>query len=135
MKDNQNDTQNHEIRIFDSGATRDSDDGKLDYEGFLSVHVLCRYAKYMHDHRTQSDGKLRASDNWQKGIPLTAYMKSMWRHFIDVWSVHREFVCRESIDSNALLDFLEESLCALMFNVMGFLHEILKKRRGGKNDD
>lgn len=105
------------IRRFDTGATRDTDEGKLDYEGFLSPLVLTRFAEYMHKHRKQSDGSLRASDNWQKGIPIEAYMKSMWRHFVDVWRVHRSLPAHD----------LEESLCALMFNVQGYLHELLKR--------
>src|SRR5262249_20215749 len=57
-------------RIFKTGATRDTDTGKLDYEGFLSPLVLKRYAEYMHQHRVMKDGAMRASDNWQRGIPL-----------------------------------------------------------------
>ena len=103
------------MRKFASGATRDSDETKLDYEGFLSPLVLRRFAEYMHQHRLQADGKLRDSDNWQKGIPLDAYMKSGWRHFMDWWACHRA-----SQDP-------AEALCALLFNVQGYLHEILRK--------
>jgi len=102
------------VRLFKTGATRDSDESKLDYEGFLSPLVLERYARYMHSHRVQPDGKLRDSDNWQKGIPIFAYMKSMWRHFFSVWRGYRD---------NAIP---EEELCALLFNAMGMLHEVLK---------
>jgi hypothetical protein len=66
------------MREFETGATRNPEEGKLDYEGFLSPLVLECYAKYMHEHRLQSDGKLRDSDNWQKGIPKEVYMKSGW---------------------------------------------------------
>jgi len=104
------------VRTFDTGATRDDDNEKLDYEGFLSPAVLRRFAEYMHEHRRQSDGKMRPSDNWQKGIPLDAYMKSMWRHFVEAWTAHR------SGDKNK-----EECLCALLFNVMGYLHEHLRR--------
>ena len=69
------------VRTFDTGATRDTDDGKLDYEGFISPLVLERFARYMHTHRLQPDGTLRDSDNWQKGIPRDQYIKSAWRHF------------------------------------------------------
>ena len=104
------------IRKFDTGATRDADDGKLDFEGFLSPRVLHRFAEYMHHHRKQSDGSLRDSDNWQKGIPRDAYMKSTWRHFMDVWKHHRGLDVEED---------LETALCALLFNVQGMLHEVL----------
>ena len=50
---------------FGTGATRDSDANKLDFEGFLSPPALEAYAEYMHRHRFQADGVVRASDNWQ----------------------------------------------------------------------
>ena len=106
------------VRTFDTGATRNSDAGKLDYEGFLSPLVLERFAAYMHKHRKQENGALRDSDNWQKGIPLDAYIKSKWRHFMDIWKWHRGIPCAES---------LEEALCADLFNTMGYLHELLKE--------
>ena len=105
------------MRRFETGATRDTDAGKFDYEGFLSPLVLARYAAYMHKNRVQADGSLRDSDNWQKGIPQTAYMKSAWRHFLSWWSHHRNVPTDES---------LEDALCAMLFNVSGYLHEHLK---------
>lgn len=110
------------MREFDTGATRDSDDNKLDYEGFLSPYVLRRYAEYMHAHRTQANGKPRDSDNWQKGIPLTAYMKSLWRHLIELWSFHRDGY-RNEPDYDK-----EDALCAIIFNASGYLHEIIKEK-------
>lgn len=104
------------MRQFATGATRNTDEGKLDYEGFLSPAVLQRYGEYMDKHRTQADGARRASDNWQKGIPPDAYMKSGWRHFMDWWFFHRGYASREGI---------EEAICALLFNAMGYLHTIL----------
>jgi hypothetical protein len=105
-----------DVRVFSTGATRDVDEGKLDFEGFLSPLALERFARYMHKNRIQSDGSLRASDNWQKGIPIDAYMKSMFRHFMEVWSIHRGHS-----DGN-----MQEALCALLFNVQGYLHEEMK---------
>lgn len=101
------------------GAKRDLDDEKIDLEGFLSPRVLQRYGEYMHKHRKTADG-LRDSDNWQKGsgIPLDVYMKSMWRHFHDVWKSHRGDV---EVD-------MEDSLCALLFNAMGYLHERIRDK-------
>ena len=111
--------QDGEIRTFDSGATRDTDIGKWDYEGFLSPLVLKRYAEYMHKCRIQSDGKLRESDNWQKGIPVKQYMKSKWRHFMDTWLWWRSDIHRQQID-------VEDALCAELFNTQGMLHEVLR---------
>ena len=107
------------MREFSTGATRDNDTDKYDYEGFLHPLVLERFAVYMNKHRKQADGKLRDSDNWQKGIPKDAYIKSAWRHFMDWWFEHRGLKSREG---------LEDALCALMFNVMGYLYEHLKER-------
>ena len=107
------------MRKFETGATRNTDDGKLDFEGFLSPAVLRRFAEYMHKNRVQADGQLRAADNWQKGIPKDAYMKSGMRHFFDWWENHRGV-------SNA---DLEEALCALFFNVQGYLFEVLKEKK------
>lgn len=108
-------------RYFDTGAYRDTDDGKLDYEGFLHPLVLEEYAKYMHHHRKQSDGEMRPSDNWQKGIPKDAYMKSGFRHFHDWWKEHRGYKSREGI---------KFALCGVMFNAMGYLLEVLKEEDG-----
>lgn len=111
------------MRTFESGATRDNDDEKLDYEGFLSPLVLRRYAEYMHANRIQANGTVRSSDNWQKGIPQSAYMKSMWRHFMAVWMGYRNG------------DVSEDDLCALIFNVMGMLHELLKENERVKRPE
>ena len=107
------------IRTFNSGATRDTNENKFDYEGFLSPLVIKRYAEYMNKHRKQSDGSLRDSDNWQKGIPKKVYVKSAWRHFMDWWMEHRGLPSRDGI---------EEALMALLFNVMGYTHELLKEK-------
>lgn len=107
------------MREFITGATRDSDDSKLDFEGFLSPIVLRRFAEYMHKHRFQADGNVRDSDNWQNGIPLEVYMKSLMRHVMDLWLRNRGE--RPLTD-----DDLEEALCAIMFNTMGYLYETLR---------
>jgi len=106
------------IRTFDTGATRDTDVKKPDYEGFLSPLVIERYGQFMMSHQKQADGSIRASDNWQKGVPKDVYIKSGFRHFMDWWKFHR---------GRWRKDLMEEALCALMFNVMGYLHEHLKQ--------
>jgi hypothetical protein len=109
--------QNAGARYFSTGATRDVDDGKLDYEGFLHPLVIQRFAEYMHEHRVQSDGELRDADNWQKGMPLNQYIKSMFRHFMDLWHAHRGTGEQRSDP--------EEALCAIIFNAQGYLFELL----------
>lgn len=115
-----------EIRKFETGATRDTDNGKYDYEAFLSPLVIQRYGQYMHEHRKQADGTLRDGDNWQRGIPLTAYMKSLWRHVFQVWMIHRGELVYDTVGNRV---YLEDALCAIMFNTMGYLHETLKLQK------
>jgi hypothetical protein len=115
------------VREFETGATRDNEDGKPDYEGFLSPLVLARYAEYMHKNRVQADGSLRASDNWQKGIPFTAYMKSGWRHFMEWWRLHRLGTTLGG--GETWREDLEEAICGVLFNAMGYLHELLRLRQ------
>jgi hypothetical protein len=107
------------VRKFDSGANRGSDIDKPDYEGFLHPLVIQRYGEYMHKHRLLPDGSLRASDNWQLGIPLDSCVKSGWRHFHDWWKEHRGY---------ASVDGIEDALCAIIFNVSAYLLTKLKER-------
>jgi hypothetical protein len=108
-------------RVFATGATRDTETGKLDYEGFLSPEVIDAFARYMDSNRQMADGTIRDSDNWQLGIERNVYMKSGWRHFVDWWRNHRGLEAREDT---------ERALCGLLFNVMGYLHEHLKAATG-----
>ena len=77
----------------------------------------------MTKHRIQADGKIRDNDNWQKGMSRAVYIKSAWRHFHDWLLEHRGYKSREG---------LEDALCALLFNIMGYLHEALKERKAGQ---
>jgi len=110
------------MREFKTGATRDSNDNKLDYEGFNHPIVDKSFAEYMHFHRKQTDGKLRDSDNWQKGIPLDVYAKSLHRHFEDFRLHHRGY------PELAVEPDIVQVLDAIKFNVNGYLYEILKKK-------
>jgi dATP/dGTP diphosphohydrolase len=117
-----------DTRVFGTGATRDGDDRKLDYEGFLSPLALRRFAEFMHSKRTSNvppGETLRSSDNWQKGIPKSAYMKSAFRHLMEWWQIYDGYEARD--EKGNVLD-VEEVLTALMFNVMGYLHEHLKEK-------
>ena len=111
------------VRTFTSGATRDQDTTKFDYEGFLSPLALTRFAAYMHKNRIQKDGSTRDSDNWQKGIPLSSYMKALWRHLMTVWCHHRKVHVLGCED-------MEDALCGVIFNAQGYLHEIMKAKEG-----
>ena len=111
-----------EMQSFTTGATRSADEDKLDYEGFLSPFVLERYAQYLHKHRIQADGQPRESDNWQKGMPRARYLKSAIRHMIDTWKEWRRY------PGNEAAEHFQDLLCAILFNVIGLLHEILVGR-------
>src|SRR5229473_3808108 len=103
------------VMKFNTGANRSSDIGKPDYEGFLSPLVIKAFGEYMNFNRHLPDGQIRDSDNWQKGIPTNAYMKSLLRHTIDLWLFHRGHAANEAIFT----------LCAIIFNAQGYLHELL----------
>ena len=115
------------MRKFDGGATRDNNEGKSDFEGFLSPLVIEAYGKYMNKHRKQADGKLRDSDNWQKGFGdehFAVCMKSLFRHFHDLWMEHRGYKSREG---------LEDAINGILFNTMAYYHQYLKKEREANN--
>ena len=118
------------MRTFTSGATRNIPGSKMDYEGFLSPAVLQRYAEYMHKHRKQADGKIRASDNWQRGIPVSSYMKSLVRHVFDLWATHRGLI---RTDEHGTVYTRDELCCAIMFNVMGYLFELITDKQTDEN--
>lgn len=117
---NVNDTG--ELRTFTTGATRDTTEGKHEPWGFTSALVEKRFCQYMDAHRVQSDGGLRDSDNWKKGIPLDAYYHSLSRHIQDL-RLHFEGFNYEAREGS-----LEEVLCSVLFNVQGMLHEVIKRR-------
>jgi hypothetical protein len=135
------------IRKFDTGATRDTADGKMDFEGFLSPLSLHYYAQYLDKHRLQPDGSLRGSDNWQLGMELNVYMKSDLRHVMEAWAIHRGYyVYHERIDGKQITHMLykepentpetwekvtmKDALCGQIFNAMGYLHELMKQEKG-----
>jgi hypothetical protein len=116
-------------RQFETGATRDSDTTKIDPEGAVSPLVLERFAEYMRECQTRNvppGHTVRASDNWQKGIPLESYAKSEIRHTFDFWKLHRGYPVVDAKSGQAIT--LETALCGILFNVQGYLHELLKAK-------
>ncbi len=107
-----------EKREFEGGAFRDTEAGKLDYEAFYSPLVFKAYAEYLNKHRDMPDGTRRAGDNWQNGIPLDVYMKSMMRHVVDVWMHHRGY-------PELATEPLDDALGGVLFNAMGYWFETL----------
>ncbi len=113
-------------RTFETGATRNSDADKYDYEGFLSPLVIERFGKYMHKHRHLADGSMRDSDNWQKGLPYDVCVKSLLRHVIDVWKNNRNLFTHESV---------QDALCAVIFNAQALLLNRLQRMNLAKAEE
>lgn len=114
------------MRYFNTGATRDTADGKIDPEGYLSPLVIKRFSEYMLENQVQADGKIRPSDNWQKHFGdqhFDVCMKSMWRHLLDVWMEHRGLKSREG---------MEKALMGTLFNVMAYADKYLKDKENEK---
>lgn len=105
------------MRTFETGATRDDDANKIDYLGHMSHLAVERFCRYMHEHRVQPDGQLRAADNYKHGIPIASYMASGYRHMQDL-AKHWEATGQVN----------EDLACATWFNIMGLLHEVMKAR-------
>ena len=119
-----------QTRQFDTGATRDTDRGKLNYFKALSPLVLQRYVAYLDKHRLQSDGSYRDWDNWKLGIDKQTYRESRLRHEVAVWMLHEGY---SVLDNHGLVD-IEDALCGIIFNAMGDLFEILKEKQKAKNE-
>ena len=117
------------LRMSESGAIRNSDVGKIRYQGALSPLVLEAYGKYIEKHSLLPDGTRRDNKNWQKlfGTPQEhrdVCIESAWRHFIDVLMEHDGYDSRDGID---------EALGGLMFNIQAYWFSILKERRENEN--
>jgi hypothetical protein len=96
---------------FKTGATRTAET-TYDPSGFLNPRVLQLFCEYMEKHRTQADGTLRDSDNWQKGMPTSRTIRSLLRHTFDLWLISRGHDPK-SPDCKTPMD----ALCAIYFNV------------------
>lgn len=115
-------TDNGVVRSFESGATRDTAQNKLEPWGFTSALVEKRFSEYMHENRTMADGSMRASDNWKKGIPEQVYKHSLSRHVLDLKLLLEGFP-GEAVDHD-----MERVLCAILFNAGGLLDSILRQK-------
>lgn len=112
------------IRKFASGAWRDVDDNKLDYEACISPIVDHSYAAFIHSHRKQPDGTMRPDDNWQKGIDKSEYLKSLCRHVQDLRMLHDGYEVLDEKDGHSIT--IEEACNGIRFNNQGYLFEELK---------
>lgn len=103
------------MRCFDTGASRDDVEGKIDYR-CLSPAVLQAFGAYMHKHRFQG-GAIRAADNWKRGMPSDSYVDSLLRHVLDLWMLH-EGMQPTRPETGEQVGW-EDALGGCLFNVQG----------------
>jgi hypothetical protein len=108
-------------RTFSTGATRDTAVGKIDPEGFVHPLFMLQFYKYMNMHRIQSDGTLRDSDNWQKGIPKEVCAKSLKRHMLDFELIHRG--CYDAAHEPCII----AAAMGIMFNVQAYVLQVIQE--------
>lgn len=112
------------IRTFETGATRDTTNGKLSYVKALCPIVLTRYVEYIREHRKLPDGSMREFDNWKRGIPSNVCLDSEGRHFLADWLLSEGY----SVNDNHGPVNEEDTLCAILFNASCRLRAMLLKR-------
>lgn len=93
------DSGNRQV-FTETGAQRDTQDDKPRYD-LVSIIALKRVAELL------GRGAAKYGDrNWEKGIPLSRFYASMFRHMIQ-WAEG---------------DISEDHLAAVCFNAMGIIH-------------
>lgn len=97
------------ITKFDTGAIRDSQEGKETYVETVSFRALRRFATYMTGKK-----KKYGAGNFKKGIPIENYEESLWRHVIKYF---------ENKYEGGTVEKEEDHLAAIVFNTFGIMHE------------
>jgi len=98
---------------FDTGAIRDSQEGKEDYIETISWTAFRRYAQYMTGKK-----KRYGAGNFKKGIPIESYESSLVRHL-------QKYLANKYEGQDIEKD--EDHLSAILFNVFGIMHEESRK--------
>lgn len=94
-------------RQFESGAQRDSEEGKENYIESISWLALRRYSFYM-----KSCEKRYGKGNYKKGIPTDSYERSLMRHL-------QKYLANKYEGAN--LEPEVDHLSAAFFNLSGIL--------------
>jgi hypothetical protein len=97
-----------EVTQFETGAIRDSQEGKEQYTETISWTAFKRYAEYMTGKREKY-----GQGNFKKGIPIESYENSLVRHLVK-YMVNKE---------GGSLEPEEDHLAAIVFNAFGIMHE------------
>lgn len=97
-----------EVTNFESGAIRDTQEGKPNFYECMSPFAMWRYGLYM-EKAAQKYGP----DNWTKGIPIESYIKSLERHLLQLKMELKYGYIMEDTDHAS----------AVMFNIMGLIHQ------------
>ncbi len=113
------------IRTFDTGATRDTDEGKPRYHAYTCPLVEQKRGEYMLKHQKQGD-TIRPADNWKKRMPLEEILESLIRHVKDLELHHDGYTdqCRESD--------IHEILGGIWANATFYHHGICQDERKGE---
>lgn len=94
---------------FETGALRDSQEGKEDYVETVSYTAMKRFAQYMTGKK-----KRYGAGNFKKGIPIESYEQSLMRHIQKYFANKYEGGdCEKE----------EDHLSAILFNAFGIIHE------------
>ena len=97
-----------EVRTFESGAIRDSLEGKESYVESISWLTMKRYAQYM----TKAASKY-GRGNWIKGIPAESYEDSLIRHI-------QKYLSNKYYGTEVEPEV--DHLSAALFNLQGLIH-------------
>jgi hypothetical protein len=97
------------VTKFESGAIRDSGEGKESYIETISWTAFRRYSQYM-----TSKKKVYGQGNFKKGIPIESYEESFNRHLV-------KYLINKYEDGNLEKD--QDHLAAMVFNIFGIMHE------------
>lgn len=102
------------ITKFDTGAIRDTQDGKESYVETISWLAFKRYAQYMTGKK-----KKYGSGNFKKGIPIDNYEESLVRHI-------QKYLANKYEGGDVEVN--EDHLSAIVFNCFGIMHEESRKK-------
>jgi len=115
------------MRKFETGAIRDSDEGKIKYVDAICLEFFQMYGSYMRKHCVQKDGQCRSTSNWKKGFGLDVTIDSFFRHAVDFVLSHYGIPVDSKLSH-------EDLACAVRFNLEAYMQEYLDKKKEKLNE-